>query len=526
MPDASFSPFPAKNAQSLYRLALQEQAAGRLEAAIALLDEALHIQPHFPEALCAGGFILQGRGANAGALALYDRAVSLDPDCALAWYNRGSILLALGEAEPALMSLSRACQLRPGDANAQCNRGAALFALGRLDEAIDAYSSALALDSAFPQAALNLGNALMRSGRYEEAEAAYRRAIALRPDYSAAHCGLGIVLKELARFDAARAAFDEAAALDPHEPQNLSNKGCLDLLLGRFAEGWEGYEHRWAEGQRPFPICDLRLGESPLARFKGKSVLIANDHALGDTIQFFRYVLVLAGAGAKITFAGPARLRRLFSSASAPIEWRDEKDLDGVFDERITISSLPRLFGANPSNIPLAEGYLKPEPQRVAAWRDEIGQKGLRIGLCWQGNLDFRVDPRRSFQLDAMAPLAEIPNARLFSVQKGVDLGASGLGPRLVSLGDFDNGPDAFLDTAAIIANLDLVVTCDTSTAHLAGALGRPVWLALKHVPEWRWMLKRTDSPWYRALRLFRCGPGDDWPVLFREMAGELEKGL
>jgi tetratricopeptide (TPR) repeat protein len=476
-----------------YQYAVQEQASGRLDAAIALLDAALRLKPDFPEALCLGGFILPEQGHSAGALALYEHALALKPDYAVAWFNRGGVLMAQGHLEPALESFVQARQWNSADAKAHCNRGAALFALGRLDEAIAAYFRALAIRPNFPEAALNLANAFLRSGRYVEAQKAYQGAIALRQNYPAAFCGLGIALKELGRFDAAGAAFDRALALDPQSPETLSNKGCFDLLLGRFAAGWEGYEHRWAEGQRPVPVCDLRFNR--LSDVAGKSLLIVNDHALGDTIQFFRYVLVLAQAGAKVIFAGPSRLKRLLSSAGASILWRDQADISGDFDARIALSSLPRAFAASPANIPLAEGYLAAEPARVAFWRDKIGVDGLKIGLCWQGNLDFRVDPRRSIPLEAMAPLANVPDARLFSLQKGFDVAASGLGLDFVPLGKFDAGPDAFLDTAAIIANLDMVVTCDTSMAHLGGALGRPTWLALKHAPEWRWMLGRADTP-------------------------------
>lgn len=518
-------PAAAEQAAELYRSGLREQAAGRLDAAIALIDAALRLKPEFPEALCAGGYILQSRGHDAGALAFYDRALQFKPDYALAWFNRGSLLMTHGQAETALPSLDRAIALQPDHAGAVCNRGAALHALGRLQEAADAYRLALALDRNMPKAELNLGNALMRLGRYGEARRAYLRAIALREDYALAFCGLGIVEKEMGRFGEAMQAFDRALRLEPESEEAWSNKGCLQLLLGDFANGWDGYEYRWSAGQRPVPASPARFDLSDPASLVGQKILVVNDHGLGDTIQFFRYVALLARAGAQVTFAGPAKMRRLLSSAGVSIDWRDESDLSGDFDSSLAISSLPRACSTRLETIPAGAPYLHAEPARIAFWRDKISGPGLKIGLCWRGNIDFRVDPRRSIPPDALLPLTALRQARLFSLQKGVgetELSAA-LATRVQTFGDaFDGGPDAFIDTAALMANLDLIVTCDTSIAHLAGALGRPVWVALRNVSEWRWMADRGDSPWYPSMRLFRCREDDDWTALFAGIAEEI----
>ncbi len=513
----------------LYQRGLSEQAAGRLDAAIALIDAALRMKPDFPEALCSGGYILQSRGHDAGALAFYDRALQFKPDYALAWFNRGSLLLAHGQAETALASLDRAIASQPDHAGAHCNRGAALFALGRLREAADACRHALTLEPDLAKAELNLGNALMRLGRYEEARQAYLRAIAVRKDYALAFCGLGIVEKELGRYGEAMRAFDQALQLTPDSEEALSNKGCLQLLLGDFANGWEGYEYRWAAGKRPVPSSPAQFDLDNPASLAGRKILVVNDHGLGDTIQFFRYIALLARAGAKVTFAGPAKMRRLLSSSGVSIDWRDESDLSGEFDAILAISSLPRACATRLGAIPAGVPYLHAEPERIAFWRDKISGPGPKIGLCWRGNLDFRVDPRRSIPPDALLPLATLTRARLFSLQKEVgqsELPAA-LADRVQNFGaDFDGGPDAFVDTAALMANLDLIVTCDTSVAHLAGALGRPVWIALRNVSEWRWMADRADSPWYPAVRLFRCREGDDWTALYAEIAEEIRRTI
>ncbi|WP_294538295.1 tetratricopeptide repeat protein [uncultured Rhodoblastus sp.] len=514
-------------AEALYRRGLEEQAAGRLDAAIGCFDAALRARPDFPEALCSGGYILQSRGHAAGALAFYERALHFNPDYAVAWFNRGGLLLAQGDAGAALACFESACALQPKDAGAFCNRGAALYALGRLAEAAQCCRDALQIRPDLPQAELNLGNALMRLGLYGEARQAYLRAIVLRKNYPLAFCGLGIVAKEMGRFGEAMEAFDEALRLAPDLPEARSNKGCLQLLLGDFAQGWEGYEHRWAEGQRPAPASPARFDLADPASIAGRKILVVHDHGLGDAIQFYRYVALLARAGAEVAFAGPARLRRLLASSGARVAWRDESDLAGDFDAVLALSSLPRACSTRVDAIPAPIPYLRAEQQRVALWRRRIAAPGPKIGLCWRGNIDFRVDPRRSIPPDAMMPLAGLEGVNLFSLQKGVEADElpAALAARLRRFDELlDVGPDAFVDTAALMNGLDLIVTCDTSIAHLAGALGRPVWLALRHVAEWRWLTGRGDSPWYPTMRLFRCGEDDDWTALFCEIADEIQR--
>lgn len=511
-------------AWAFYERGVRAQAAGRLTEAVALLDEALRRNPHFPEALCAGAYLLQTRGHPAGALAFYDRALTLNPADPVAWFNRGALLLVAGRADEALRSFERACALRPGNAGFQSNRGAALYDLGRLAEAVICYEQALAIEPTHSKSELNLGNALMRLGRYREAREAYRRAIALKPGYDLAYCGLGIVAKELGLFDEARDSFDLALEVAPESEEALSNRGCLQLLLGDFASGWEGYEYRWAQGKRPVPESPVRFDLAAPATLLGRKVLVVNDHGIGDTIQFFRYVILLARAGAQVTFAGPRKLRRLLASSEAPVLWREEDNLSGDFDAVVAISSLPRACGTRLDTIPAPTPYLSAEPDRVAFWRARLGE-GRKVGLCWRGNVDFRVDPRRSIPPDALSALAGLDGIRLFSLQKGAQAGdlPPHLAERIENWDEaLDPGPDAFIETAAMMSALDLIVTCDTSTAHLAGALGRPTLVALRHVAEWRWLVGRPDSPWYPTMRLLRCSEGDDWAALFRQIAAEI----
>ena len=275
------------------------------------------------------------------------------------------------------------------------------------------------------------------------------------------------------------------------------------------------------------------LGEALGARFEtwrgpgrpGERVLVLNDHGLGDTIQFFRYLPLMTAAGVEAAFACPPRLRRLLSS-KARVRFVDSPSADEPFDAQIAISSLPHAFGTRLDTIPAAVPYLAAEPPLRELWARRIGSAGFKIGIVWQGNPDPEADRARSMPLSALAPLAEVAGVRLISLQKGVgeeQLSVLPSSMRVETLGaDFDAGPDAFVDTAAAMAALDLIVTCDTSIAHLAGALAAPVWVALKSDAEWRWLAGRADSPWYPTMRLFRQSRRGAWRDVFDAMALEV----
>lgn len=513
------------DARALYVLGLKEKAEGRLERAIECLDAALAAQPDFPEALCSGGYILQTTGHYDGALAFYGRAIELEPDYFDALFNRGCLHFALKRLEPAVADFLRAAALQPADAGAQSNLGAALYESGRLEEAVVALQTALRLDPGLIEAELNLGSALRRLGREDEAGEAFMRAALLKPDCAEAYCGLGIVARSKGDFKQAMDYYDCALVFDPALEEALSSRGALQLLLGEFEAGWEGYEHRWIDGHRPIPVCEAHFDLARPETITGKKVLVVNDHGLGDTIQFFRYAKLLADHGADVTFAGPARMRRLLASSGANVAWRETNDFSGAFDATIAISSLPRAFSTVETTIPATVPYLFAEPDKVNFWRARMAGSGLKVGLCWRGSQDFRVDPRRSIPPAALGALAVLPGVALYALHMDVapgELPAELAGCVHVFGDDFDRGPDAFVDTAAVMQNLDLIITCDTSIAHLAGALGRPVVVALRHVAEWRWMLERHDSPWYPTMQLRRAGAGDDWFELFNRIAADI----
>ncbi len=508
---------------ALYAAAVVLWRDRRRDEAIKLIDEALRLRPDFAAALCMGGYMLSECGKPEPALRFSRRALELDASLIVAHINAGKLHFGAGRFDEALRSFEAATALAPDNPDAWSSRAGALRELGRLEESLEAARRALSLRDDFPEAAINLGNAFLKLDRPEEALDAYLRASAAAPRSAAALCGQALALRSLGRFSEALTAFEAAEALGSREAQ--AGKGCLKLTLGDFEHGLQGYEARWLKGKS--------LGEALGARFetwrgpgrRGERVLVLNDHGLGDTIQFFRYLPLMTAAGVDATFVCPPRLRRLLSS-KANVRIADSPPAGDEFDAQIAISSLPHAFGTRLDTIPAVVPYLAAEPRLREMWARRIGSAGFKIGIVWQGNPDPEADRARSMPLLALAPLAEVAGVRLISLQKGVGEEQLSLLPpamRVETLGaDFDAGPDAFVDTTAAMASLDLVITCDTSIAHLAGALAAPIWVALKSDAEWRWLTGRADSPWYPTMRLFRQSRRGDWRGVFDAMALEV----
>ncbi len=509
--------------EALYAAAVVLWRERRRDEAIKLIDEALRRRHDFADALCMDGYMLSEFGKPEPALRFYRRALELDASLVVAHLNTGKVLFSAGRVAEALGSFETATALAPDDPDAWCSRAGALRELGRLDESLEAAQRALTLRPDFAEAAINLGNALLKLDRMEEALAAYRRASATMPGSATALCGQALALRSLGRFSEALAAFEAAEALGCREA--VAGKGCLLLTLGDFERGLEGYEARWLKGKALGDALGKRFETWRGPTRRGERVLVLNDHGLGDTIQFFRYLSLMAAAGLDTTFVCPPGLRRLLSS-KANVRIVNSPPAEEQFDAQIAISSLPRAFGTRLETIPAAVPYLAAEPALREMWTKRIGSGGLKVGVVWQGNPHPDADRARSVPLAALAPLAEVPGVRLISLQKGFgeeQLSTLPSSMRVETLGaDFDAGTDAFVDTAAAMTCLDLVVTCDTSIAHLAGALALPVWVALKIDAEWRWLTERGDSPWYPTMRLFRQARRGVWGDVFEAMALEL----
>jgi len=420
---------------------------------------------------------------------LIGRAIALDPESASTHYNLGVAQAQLGRHKEALASFDAAVALKPDYAEALNNRGNVLSDLTRPDDALASYDRALVSKPEYAEAHSNRGNLLASLGRIEEALAGFERAIALKPDYADAHWSLSLSL----------------------------------LQAGRWQRGWREYE--WRKRKRePIAARDLPrplwLGQDDL---DGKRLFLYWEQGFGDTIQFCRYAKLAEAAGARVILSVQPPLRRLLAQLSPTIEFIRTDRIPDSFDYHAPLMSLQLAFATTAETIPAAIPYLAAEPERVEHWRRRLGEGGVRVGISWQGSTG-KMDRGRSVRLSELYPLARIPGIRLISLQKNV--GTEQLedvpdGVSIETLGDeFDAGPHGFLDTAAVMESLDLVITCDTAIAHLAGALGRPAWVALKKVPDWRWLLQGSDSPWYPTLRLFRQREPGEWKPVFEASWG------
>ncbi len=332
-----------------------------------------------------------------------------------------------------------------------------------------------------------------------------------------------MALRDLKRPEEALASYDKALAIKPDYADALFNRGLSALLMGDLSAGWRGYEYRWDRTN-----AEARKLLAPYPNWKGedireKRIIVYEEQVLGDIIQFSRFLTQLVACKAEVTFLLRSTMHRLLSVSAPSVRLVAAPPKGEDFDFQCALMSLPGAFGTSCENLPSSVPYLLAEEGVVARWRERLGDHGLKIGICWQGNPDAKADIGRSFPLRCFQPLAAISGVRLISLQKahGLDqLGNLPSGMEVERLGEeFDRGPDAFIDTAAVMSCVDLIITSDTSVAHLAGALRRPVWVALKHVPDWRWMLDRSDSPWYPTMKLYRQTIRDDWDSVFGQVA-------
>lgn len=557
--DKALAPRP-DYAEAHYNRGVALQALGRPEEALAGYDKALALRPDYADALINRGGALKELERLGEALACYDRALVLRPDSAEAHYNRGGALRELGRPgealasydkalalnpryvealvnsgvvlnelerpEQALANFDKALEIAPGDAEAHNNRGVALTALGRAEEALACYDRALALKPDYAEAHNNRGAELSFLRRPEEALASFDRALAIRPDYVEALNNRGLELLGLKRIDEALASCDKALSLQPDYVEALYNRGWIALFMGDFARGWKGYELRWAKKGAPprdmIPPFPPWKGED----LNGKRILIYEEQGSGDVIQFSRFLTRLRAMGAQVVFQLRPALHQILRPFATTVDLVPRLPDGESFDFQCALLSLPAVLGTTLDNIPAEMPYLEPESARVDHWRRRVGDRGFKIGICWQGNPGTKIDIGRSVPLRCFAPLAAIPGVRLISLQKnhGLEqLTNSPPGMTVETLGAaFDGGADAFLNSAALMFSLNLVVTSDTAVAHLAGALGRPVWVALKWVPDWRWMMDRSDSPWYPTMRLYRQTIRDAWSEVLDRIGADV----
>jgi tetratricopeptide (TPR) repeat protein len=513
----------AEHARLLFEQALNLHQRGKLHEAEDRYRSILRAYPEHPDCIHFLGVLRFQQGRSDEALEHISSALRLQPGNIAALANYALVLVTLGRFEQALASYDKALAIEPDYVDALVNRGNILFELKRLDEALVSYDKALAIKPDTVELLKNRAVVLVKLLRLDEALASYEKALAIKPDYVEALANRGSVLTMLKRLDEALASYDRALEIRPGYPDALIDRGWLALLQGRYPEGWRDYESRREVKKLPAAWPKWK-GED----LREKRIIVYEEQGLGDGIQCCRFLTLLVARGAQVTFLVRTSLHRLLRAFEPAVRLVDKLPNAEIFDFQSPLMSLPGALNTTLENIPADIPYLYPEEPLVALWRERLGSHGFKVGICWQGRPDYKDEPGRSIPLRCFQPLASVPGVRLISLQKhhGLDqLENLPSDMRVETIGqDFDSGPDALVDTAAVMSCLDLIITSDTSIAHLAGALGRPVWVALKHVPHWLWMFDRTDSPWYPTMRLYRQEVRDDWTTVFRAITDDLTK--
>jgi Flp pilus assembly protein TadD len=500
--------------------------AGRSTEAVPHFRQLARLNPADPKARFELAAALALAGQTSEAISTYQETLELAPESAETCVNLAQLCCEKRQYEQALVWAQRAVQMRPQFAEAHINLGSALEKLERLDEAQAALEEAVRLKPEMSEAYNNLGIVLMGQERFSEARGQFLRALELNPRSPDTLYNLGLVVLREGQQERAIEWFDQALRLAPQYAEARHNRSAALLQLGRFDEGLPEYE--WRFRSRDFPPFRPRWklwdGSDP----RGRTIVLVAEQGLGDTLQFVRYAPLLAERGATVLVECAASLHPILARTPgvarllAPAE-------TGQADACVPMMSLPHRFGTTLATIPRSVPYLFADEARVEAWRGDLAaHEGFKVGIAWQGNPLAPLDRERSMPLACFEPLATTPGVRLFSLQKGDGAdqlrGVADAWP-IVDFGErLDAGGGAFMDTAAIMRNLDLVVTSDTAIAHLAGGLGVPVWVALQAVPDWRWLLEREDCPWYPTMRLFRQRTRGDWAEVFARVAEELAR--
>jgi tetratricopeptide (TPR) repeat protein len=494
---------------------------GRNSEAIESYDRALALMPERVDDWFNRGMALKAIDRNEEALESFERVIAAKPELARAHSERANMLWRLHRYDEALQSVDWALASDPDLTEAWHSRGTILYALGQYDGALAAYDKALTLKPDFVEAWLGRGNAFRQCKRYEESLAAHGEALARKPEFAEAWFGRGNVFFELKRFNEAFAAYDKALAFKPDFAQAHFSAGCLNLLLGKMELGWEKYEYRWETEQshslkRNF-LQPLWLGED----IRDKVILLHAEQGFGDTLLACRYIPMVAACGAKVVLEIQPALKSLLHGFEGVVTLIGRGEPLPDFDVHCPLMSLPLAFKTTIQTIPTIVPYLTVPRAAIEKWHLKLGTERLKVGIAWAGNPTFENDRDRSILLKNILPVSRIAGAKYFCLQKDLRHGDAEIldaNPQIMRL-----HIDDFQDTAAVMMSLDLVISSDTSIVNLAGALGRPVWVLLPFIPDWRWLLERDITPWYSTAKLFRQTSIGDWTTVLDDICATLK---
>ena len=516
-----------KKIENLLQRAVAHHRNGEWEEAEGLYRRVLQNAPNHPDALHLLGLVNQQKGETARAEELVRRAISLDGRAPIFHLSLGNVLSAQGKSE-AMESFRQALRLEPRLTEAHYNLANELLRTDRIDESVFHYQEALRIKPDFAEGHYNLGKAYEKLDKLAEAEASYRRALERNPHYFDAWFNLAISLSDQCKLEDAERCYQQALAMRPDHVDSHWNLSLVWLLAGNLKEGWQKYE--WRLQQPKYQFLQPRRNRWQGEEAPDKTLLVRAEQGLGDVIQFIRFLPLVKPRVGRLLFECQPSLTRLFQNFSGIDQIYSRKaDLsppDVPYDMDFPLLSLPGILGVTLDSIPARVPYILPEKNRVEEWKQRIppdpGQ--IKIGIVWAGHVGHKGNSKRSTSLSSWAPLAGIPGVTFFSLQVGEAAGEAQNPPPGMNLLDLTDSIEDFADTAAFISLLDMVISVDTAVAHLAGAMGKPVWTLLPFTPDWRWLLGRKDTPWYPTMRLFRQRVPGEWKSVFEEMASSLRE--
>jgi tetratricopeptide (TPR) repeat protein len=495
----------------------------RYGQAVEFLSKAIKIKPNYAPCHSNLGNALEKIGRLDDALASQNRAIALEPNFAQAYYNRGITLKALNRTEDALASYDQAIALHPSYAEAYSLRGIALHELGLVDQAMMSHDQAIRIQPNRAESYSQLGVTLHACQRMDEALACYDKAIALNPNYAQAHSNRGFTLQSMLRVDEALASFSQAIHSDPSIPEAHWNLSLCQLLTGDYQRGWQNYEWRKECPSVAYPRIKyqqpLWLGQASL---KDKTILLQAEQGLGDTIQFCRYAPLVAALGARVILAVQTPLARLLAHNLPGVsQVLVSGDPAPAFDYHCPLLSLPLALAATVNGIPAVNQFAAP-PDKIEKFKQLLGPKSKpRVGLVWSGSTVHKNDHNRSMTLEQLLPYLP-PHIEYVSLQKEIRPIDQETLTKFGQIRHLGNELEDFTDTAALMDTMDVVISVDTSVAHLAGTLGKSTWILLSYSPDWRWLLVREDSPWYPSARLYRQKNVFDWNLVLEKIKSDL----
>ncbi|OEJ68277.1 tetratricopeptide repeat protein [Magnetovibrio blakemorei] len=494
---------------------------GRLDEAVNAYKAALQANPNLMRAQLNLGNALLGLGQNMDAVAAFDQALMTDPANTDALNNKALALKAAGQMDAAEICLQKAVDANPQSEQSWTNLGLVLRLGGKPEEALQAYGQAVKINPASIKAQNNLAVLHRWEGRLDEAETVCRSLLTAHPDVVEVLNNLGDILQAQGKIEEAQTAFERVLALSPNHPEGHHNLAVLMLLKGDFENGWKHYEWRWLAKEFPserrnFPQ-PLWTGE-PLA---GKTILLYVEQGLGDALQFVRYAPLVHALGGTVILECPPSLTRLFETVSDVAHVVSRGEELPVFDVQCPFLSLPGLLSPSSERIPAVVPYLGVSDADAQVWQNRLKDVGgLKVGLVWAGSPHHTNDRERSIALKNLAPLSDVQGCTFINLQIGSS--AAQLHEVDWTIIDYTAHISDYADTAALVGQLDLVITVDTSVAHVAGALNIPVWVLLPHAPDWRWQLKRSDTPWYPSMTLYRQPKRGDWLSVIARVKSDL----